>query len=37
MHYRKCGGCGGSYTMKEANKRNCVAIRMEWGRLKSLC
>jgi len=37
VHYRKCGGCGGGHTMREASEGNCVAMRMEWGRLKSLC
>jgi len=37
VHYRKCGGCGGEHTMKEANEGNCVAMRMEWNRLRSLC
>ena len=37
VHYRKCGGCGEGHTMKDANEGNCLAVRMELGRLKSLC
>ena len=36
VHYRKCGGCGVRHTMKEASVENCLAMRIEWRRLKSL-
>ena len=36
-HFRKCGGCGGRHTMKEAGEGNCLTVRMEVGRLRSLC
>jgi len=36
-HFRKCGGCGGRHTVKEAGEGNCLAMRMEVSRLKSLC
>jgi len=36
-HFRKCGGCGGRHTMGEAGEGNCLAVRMEVSRLKSLC
>jgi len=36
VHYRKCGGCGGRHTMKEASVENGLALRIEWRRLKSL-
>ena len=29
MHYRKCGGCRGGHSIREANEGNCVAMRME--------
>ena len=35
-HFRKCGDCGGKHTMKETGERNCLVVRIEVGRLRSL-
>jgi len=35
-HFRKCGGCGARHTIKETGGGNCLAVRMELKRLKSL-
>jgi len=35
-HYRKCAMCGGSHTVGEAREGNCLGVRAEMMRLRSL-
>jgi len=35
-HYRKCAMCGGSHTVGEAREGNCLGVRVEMMRLRSL-
>ena len=35
-HYRKCAMCGGNHTVGEAREGNCLGVRAEMMRLKSL-
>ena len=35
-HYRKCAMCGKAHTVAEARENNCLGVRAEMMRLRSL-
>ena len=35
-HYRKCAMCGKGHTVAEARENNCLGVRAEMVRLRSL-